>query len=47
MNICPLKGEDYSGNCESCNFKVDCMLKEILERLQNLEKALSCVKMIN
>ena len=41
---CPLKDQNYEGNCESCSFKVDCMLKDILQKLHDLEVAVNDIK---
>ena len=42
--MCPLKDPNYEGNCETCSFKIDCMLKDILQKLQGLELAVAEMK---
>ena len=44
MMTCPLKDKNYAGNCESCNERVDCMLRDILQKLSDLEATVAGVK---
>ncbi len=40
MSTCPLKDGEYPGNCQFCEQKEDCILVNILHKVENLEKAL-------
>lgn len=44
MVTCPSKNETYNGNCEFCNERTDCMLRDILRKLQDLETTVAQVK---
>ncbi len=44
MVNCPMKTENFSGNCECCNEKVPCMLKDILEQLHQLQSTVAEMK---
>jgi len=37
MSDCPLDDGCYSGNCEFCSQKMDCVLLAILKKVENLE----------
>jgi hypothetical protein len=44
MMTCPLKDKNYNGNCEFCNERVDCMLRDILQKMADLEATVAGMK---
>ena len=40
MSDCPLNDGCYSGNCEFCSQKMDCVLLAILQKVANLESVI-------
>jgi hypothetical protein len=44
MVKCPAKTENYSGNCENCNEKPDCMMRDILTQLAQLQQEITKIK---
>lgn len=44
MVNCPMKTQDYDGNCVSCNGRTDCMLQEALQKLRELEEVVGKMK---
>jgi hypothetical protein len=44
MKNCSLKDKDYLGNCEFCNERTYCMLRDIMEKLQDLEFKIARMK---
>jgi hypothetical protein len=40
MSACPLNDECYSGNCELCDQKMDCVLLTILQKVESLERVI-------
>jgi len=41
MVNCPSKNAQYTGNCEYCNERTDCMLHDIFQKLQELTLAVA------
>lgn len=37
ISTCPLYGEEFSGHCEDCNQRVDCMLLALLRKVEHIE----------
>jgi hypothetical protein len=37
MINCPMRNDSYTGYCDGCNERMDCMLREILLKLKELE----------
>jgi hypothetical protein len=44
MMTCPLKDNNYVGNCEFCNERMDCMMREIMQKLESLETTVAQMK---
>jgi len=44
MMTCPSNNKTYTGNCEFCNERVDCMLRDIMQKLQTVETTLAQMK---
>ncbi len=44
MLNCPSKTDAYNGNCESCIEKTDCMLRDIMQKLQELSNTVAQMK---
>jgi hypothetical protein len=44
MLNCPAKNETYSGNCEYCTEKTDCMIRDVIQKLQDLTKTVNQMK---
>ncbi len=39
-----MKDKNYLGNCEFCNERTDCMMREIMQKLQSLEAEVAQIK---
>jgi hypothetical protein len=44
MQNCPAKNEAYNGNCEYCNEKMDCMLRDMMQKIQELNNTIAQMK---
>ncbi len=44
MINCPMKNDTYTGYCDGCNERTDCMLRDILLKLKDLELKLAQMK---
>ncbi len=44
VSACPHYNANFSGYCEDCGQKTDCMLKTILTRLASIEARLAEIK---
>lgn len=47
MLTCPHRNETYNGNCEFCNERSDCMLRDIMQKLQELETTVKQMKAVS
>jgi len=43
-NTCPHYHSDFSGRCEDCGLRTDCMMKTVLRKLQSLESMIAELK---
>ncbi len=41
MMTCPSNDKTYTGNCESCNERVDCMLRDMMQKMQTMETTIA------
>ena len=44
MLNCPTKNDNFNGNCEYCVEKTDCMLRDVMQKLQELNKTVAQIK---
>jgi len=44
MMNCPLNNNTYTGNCENCNERVDCMLRDIMHKMETMETTIAQLK---
>jgi hypothetical protein len=44
MVSCPLKDQNYNGDCAGCNNREYCMMSEIMDKLHSLEAAVAQMK---
>jgi len=41
MVNCPLKNDKYTGECQYCTERTDCMLQDIMQKLEQLTLAVA------